>query len=378
MASVAADLTPTSFVRDARASVRTWLYALAALVALMVAIGGATRLTGSGLSITEWRPLTGAIPPLSGAGWAAEFAKYRASSQYQNLNQGMSLAEFQSIYWWEWGHRQLGRLVGIAFFVPLLVFWWRRAVTSRQTLAYAGIGALGGLQAAIGWIMVASGLEAGMVAVAPIKLTLHLLVASLILCLLVWHAAGLRDHPPLEGAGDGRSARVAKILLALVLFQIALGGLVAGSKAGLTYNSWPLMDGRLLPSIDTLFPVRPTVENFVDSPALVQFQHRLTAYLLVGLTIWHAVVLRRSAPGASAASRATVLAAVALAQMALGVATLLLVVPLWAGLAHQLLAMGLLAVATVHARLSLQERRVTIGRSPELLRANASASRFAE
>src|SRR5688572_26148348 len=167
-----------------RPAVRAWLIALAVLVLAMVALGGATRLTGSGLSITEWRPVTGAIPPLSHEAWLAEFAKYRQIPQYELLNRGMTLDAFKAIYWWEWSHRQLGRLIGLAFFAPLVWFWLRGALTMRLAATLLGIGALGGLQAAVGWIMVASGLEPGMTAVAPIKLTLHLLIASAILVCL--------------------------------------------------------------------------------------------------------------------------------------------------------------------------------------------------
>jgi cytochrome c oxidase assembly protein subunit 15 len=224
--------------------------------------------------------------------------------------------------------------------------------------------------------MVASGLEPGMIAVAPIKLTLHLLVASVILSLLVWHAAGLghRARPK-----TGRSGRAAVAVLGLVFLQIALGGLVAGSKAGLTYNSWPLMDGRLVPELLALFPVRPFVENFVDSPALVQFQHRMVAYLLVAASAWQAIVLRRSVPGSGEARRASIVAVIALSQMVLGITTLLLVVPLWAGLAHQLLAMALLAAATAHARLSWCARSEIVDPAavPRSV-ASAAASRFAE
>src|ERR671910_369239 len=172
-------------------AVRLWLWILAALVVAMVAIGGATRPTGSGLSITEWKPVTGAVPPLSAEAWAAEFERYRQTPQYELLNRGMSLAEFKAIYGWEWGHRQLGRLIGLAFFVPLAWFWIRGAISARLGVALLGLGALGGLQATVGWIMVASGLEPGMVAVAPVKLTLHLLLASAILAGLVWIATGL-------------------------------------------------------------------------------------------------------------------------------------------------------------------------------------------
>lgn len=350
---------PFSTVHDrspALGAVRTWLYCLAGLVILMVAIGGATRLTGSGLSITEWRPVTGAVPPMNDASWANEFARYRDSSQYENLTRGLTLPDFKFIYWWEWSHRQLGRLIGLVFFLPLAWFYWTGAVRARLAVALLGIGALGGLQATVGWIMVASGLEPGMVAVAPVKLTLHLMIASVILALIVWVAAGLGRGP--RQAHPTRTARFALALLALIVVQIALGGLVAGAKAGLTYNTWPLMDGRIVPTADTLFVVRPWFENLVDNPALVQFNHRLTAYLVVALALWGAVSARRAGPGQPAARRATAVAGIAVTQMALGVTTLLLAVPLWAGLAHQLLAMTLLAMASVHARVSLSERAV--------------------
>ncbi|HEX8664084.1 MAG TPA: COX15/CtaA family protein [Beijerinckiaceae bacterium] len=375
--------TPAAPAARSRAAVRLWLYVLAALVVAMVAVGGATRLTGSGLSITEWRPVTGAIPPLSEAAWAAEFEKYRASPQYALLNQGMSLSEFRFIYWWEWGHRQLGRLIGLAFFVPFLWFWAKGFLSRRLALTLLAIGALGGLQGAVGWIMVASGLEPGMIAVAPVKLTLHLLIASAILVALLWVATGLRggagsegtEFPPSPGraardstlgsgpegrlspsGGEASLPRSALVLLALVFLQIALGGLVAGSKAGLTYNTWPLMDGRLAPPLQDLFAVSPWIENFVDNVALVQLNHRLVAVAVVAFAIWHAVAARRmdsAGEGWTAARRADLLAALALAQMALGIATLVLAVPLWAGLAHQILAMAVLGTAAVHARLCI-------------------------
>jgi len=333
-----------------RKLVRVWIYTLAALVVLMVAVGGATRLTGSGLSITEWKPVTGAIPPLTEEAWQVEFQKYQQISQYELVNKGMTLSEFKFIYAWEWGHRQLGRLIGLAFFLPLVWFWARGAIKGRLALTLLGIGAFGGLQGAIGWIMVASGLEPGMTAVAPIKLALHLTCASIILACLVWVAAGLKDRSGERvEAGAGRAPLV---LVGLILAQIALGGLVAGSKAGYTYNTWPLMDGALIPPSSALFVVKPWVENFVDNVLLVQFNHRMLAYALVAFALWHAWTMRRKAPGSGAARRATGMAGLALAQMVLGIATLLLVVPLWAGLAHQVFAMAVLAMAVVHARVS--------------------------
>jgi len=331
-------------------AVRAWLYVLAVLVVVMVAVGGATRLTGSGLSITEWKPVTGALPPLTEQAWLAAFEKYRQIPQYELVNRGMTLAEFKFIYGWEWSHRQLGRLIGLVFALPLAWFWYRGDIKGKLALALIGIGALGGLQGAIGWIMVASGLEPGMTAVAPIKLALHLTTAGLIFACLVWVAAGLKPRP---AAGDGtRTGSAPFILLGLVLFQIALGGLVAGSKAGLTYNTWPLMDGALVPPASALLSVTPWIENFVDNVLLVQFNHRLVAYAVVAFALWHAWAQRRSAPGTGAARRATALAGLTLAQMVLGITTLILVVPLWAGLAHQVFAMAVLGMAAAHARVS--------------------------
>jgi heme a synthase len=343
---------PLARVPQARSlsAVRAWIYALAALVVLMVAVGGATRLTGSGLSITEWRPVTGAIPPLTEQAWLVEFEKYKQISQYELVNKGMTLSEFKFIYGWEWGHRQLGRLIGLVFFLPLVWFWAKGVIKGRLALTLLVIGALGGLQGAIGWIMVASGLEPGMTAVAPIKLALHLTVASIILACLVWVAAGLKDRS--DAAPEVPAGYAPRILMGLILFQIALGGLVAGSKAGLTYNTWPLMDGALVPPASALFSVSPWIENFVDNVVLVQFNHRLFAYAIVAFALWHAWALRRTAPGSKAASRATAMAGLTLAQMVLGIVTLLLVVPLWAGLAHQVFAMAVLAMAVVHARVS--------------------------
>lgn len=328
-------------------AVRTWIFVLAALVVAMVAVGGTTRLTGSGLSITEWRPVTGAIPPLTDSAWLAEFEKYRAIPQYELLNRGMSLAEFKVIYAWEWGHRQLGRMLGLAFFIPLVWFWARGAISRRLALTLLAIGALGSLQGAVGWIMVASGLKPGMIAVAPVKLMLHLTLASVIFACLIGVAMGLKPAVR-SGAPIRRAIIGARLLLGLVFLQIALGGLVAGSKAGLTHNSWPLMDGALIPSASALFVVEPFIENFVDNVTLVQFNHRMLAYGLVAFAFWHAWSLA----GTAAFGRAWVLAGLTLAQMVLGIVTLLLVVPLWAGLAHQVFAMAVLGMAVVHARLA--------------------------
>lgn len=336
--------------RPGQGAVRAWLYLLAVLVVGMVALGGATRMTGSGLSITEWRPVTGVIPPLSADDWAVEFGKYRDTPQYRILNQGIGLDGFKTLYWWEWAHRLLGRIVGVLFFVPFLVFWARGFLSQRLLAGLLGLGLLGGLQGAIGWIMVASGLQPGMTAVAPLKLALHLTTASLILAGLVWLAAGTR---PRALAPEPASARAFACLLpALVLVQIWLGGLVAGAKAGLVHNTWPDMDGMVVPPSRMMFTQVPWIENFVDNLTLVQFNHRLFAYLVVLAALAHAVQAAWG-PSRAAAGRATGVAVLAVAQMALGIVTLLLAVPIWAGLAHQILAMAVLVMATVHARLSL-------------------------
>ncbi|MET0745018.1 MAG: COX15/CtaA family protein, partial [Microvirga sp.] len=216
------------------------------------------------------------------------------------------------------------------------------------------IGALGGLQGAIGWIMVASGLQPGMTAVAPIKLTLHLITASLIYACLVQVAAGLKPARP-EPAWQGPSRRLPGLLMSLVLVQIALGGLVAGSRAGLAYNTWPLMDGALVPPAASLFVVVPWIENFVDNVLLVQFNHRMMAYLIVAVALGHAWTMHRLAPRRPAARRAAAIAGLTLTQMALGIVTLVLAVPLWAGLAHQVFAMVVLGMCVAHWRISRAE-----------------------
>jgi heme a synthase len=347
--SAAGNLTQHENTRGA-VFLRVWLLLLIALVLLMVTVGGATRLTGSGLSITEWKPITGAIPPLNAQDWAREFALYRQSPQYQLLNQGMSLGEFQFIYWWEWGHRQLGRFIGLVYSLGFFGFLLAGVIRGWLALAVFGLGLLLGLQGVIGWIMVASGLKAGMIAVAPIKLTLHLTFASLFFMGLVGMAAHLGAFGARRGASLGLRY-AAWGLVALILWQIALGGLVAGSKAGFTYNTWPLMDGALIPDVTKLFVASPLWENFVDNPTLVQFNHRMGAYLLLLMAIWHALAAR----GTPVASMARGLASLVCAQAVLGIITLVLVVPLWAGLAHQAFAMVVLGCAVIHAmRMSAQ------------------------
>jgi len=323
--------------------VRLWLFAVAALVFAIVVVGGATRLTDSGLSITEWKPVTGALPPLSHAQWLEEFAKYRASPQYEAVNRGMSLGDFQFIFWWEWAHRFLGRLIGAAMLLPWMFFVAKGWLRGRMAVATFGIGLLMGLQGLVGWLMVASGLQPGMVAVAPLKLMFHLTLACLIFALLVWLALGLgqgRERAPVPGRVRWGGVAV----LSLLSLQIALGALVAGNRAGMRFNDWPLMDGAWIPPANVLFD-RPTVaEAFVDSLALVQFNHRLAAYALLALALWHL----RAARGTAFAKGAVVLFGLIAAQAVIGIVTLVLVVPLWAGLVHQGFAVLVLGHALAH------------------------------
>ena len=328
------------------AAVRTWLWVVAAMVFAMVIVGGATRLTESGLSITEWKPVTGALPPLTEAAWVEEFEKYKKIPQYSRLFPTMTLAEFRTIFFWEWGHRLLGRLIGLAFALPLAWFWLRGQIPPGLNPKLLGVLALGALQGVVGWWMVASGLV-DRVEVAPERLAIHLLLASLTLVALVWLAVGLA---PKEPTPEERRVRGANWLLALTLAQIGLGALTAGSRAGLTYNTWPLMDGRLVPPAEHLFRMEPWWKNFLENITTVQFDHRMLAYALVAFALWHFAHARARAPGTGAARRAGVLAGLALAQAGIGIMTLLLSVPIWAGLLHQAFAMLVLGMASAHAR----------------------------
>lgn len=323
--------------------VRFWLYGVALLIVAMVVVGGATRLTESGLSITEWKPVTGVIPPLSAADWQAEFDRYKTIPQYEALNRGMGLDGFKRIYWWEWAHRLLGRLVGIAFLLPFLNFVITGAVRGRLLARCLGLFALGGLQGAVGWWMVASGLV-HRTSVSPYRLAVHLTLACIILAATVAVARTL--VPAREGpSAPLRQRATAVALVALVLVQVFAGGLVAGLDAGLAFNTWPLMDGSFVPSLEQLGAARPWWRNLFENALTVQFDHRMIAYGLWTLALLHAVDTRRSRAGRGAAGLLVLVSA----QAGLGIATLLLHVPLPIALAHQLGATVVLIAATAHA-----------------------------
>ena len=323
-------------------AIRLWLWAVAALVIALVLVGGATRLTESGLSIVEWRPVTGVMPPLSDAGWQAEFEKYQAIPQYTQHNAGMSLAAFKTIYWGEWTHRLLGRVVGAAFLLPFLFFLWRGWVAPGLRARLWLIFGLGALQGAVGWWMVASGL-AERTEVSQYRLATHLLLACLILVALVWTARRL--SPRIEPVA-GRNRVTAIVLVALTLLQIYLGGIVAGLRAGLIYNTWPLIDGALVPDASRLWFETPLWRNVFENTLTAQFDHRMVAYVLFGLALWHAIDAAAKRAGARSA---IVLAAAVTVQAVLGVLTLINQAPLALALLHQAAAIVVLVTATVHA-----------------------------
>ena len=328
-----------------RTLVRWWLYAVLVVLFALFVVGGATRLTGSGLSITEWKPIHGVIPPIGEAEWQEEFDKYRQIPQYQELNQGMTLGEFKVIFWWEWVHRLLARGVGVLVAVPLAFFWLTGRLERPLKPRLLGLLALGGFQGFIGWWMVSSGLSERLF-VSQYRLAIHLLIACLIFTATMLVARGLAPH----SAGPARrdTQAWAGWILVGTLFQIWLGALVAGLHAGLTYNTWPLMDGRLWP--DELLTMQPLWHNFFENPKTVQFVHRLGAYALFVAAAWHAFAAWRAAPGSTHARRAVILFVLVTAQAVLGITALLTFVQLHVALTHHAFAIVLLGFAAAHWR----------------------------
>jgi heme a synthase len=340
----------TSYASSSSLALRLWLLVVAGLTFAMVLVGGATRLTESGLSIVEWKPLTGTVPPLRESAWQAEFEKYKTIPQYQQVNRGMTLDEFKLIYWWEWTHRLLGRLIGAAFLLPFLWFLWRGAVDAALRGWLWAIFGLGALQGGVGWWMVASGL-AERVNVSPYRLAFHLTLACAIFALIVWTIQRLRPQPLTSAPMRLRATAI--VLLALVLCQIYWGALVAGLRAGLLYNTWPLIDGHVVPAAASLFFNEPWWRNLFENPLTVQFTHRGIAYLLFIAVLLHAADAARAGRRALAFA----LAVAVTIQAALGIATLLYQVPIGLALAHQGMAVVVLAIAVMHAE-RLMPRRI--------------------
>ncbi len=327
-------------------AVRWWLFSVAALIAIMVLVGGATRLTESGLSIVEWKPVTGTLPPLTEAQWTAAFEGYKAIPQYRELNAGMSLAEFKNIFWWEWSHRLLGRVIGMAYLLPFLWFLWRGVLKGELRRRLWIIFGLGGLQGFVGWWMVASGLSER-IEVSQYRLATHLVLALLIFAAIVWTLRRLRQQPSVLATARLRITAIA--LLVLTFVQLYLGALVAGLRAGRVYNTWPDIDGGFIPSAARLFFEQPWWRNLFDNTLTVQFEHRMTAYALLALAILHALDAVSSRAGAAAVRGALWLVAVILLQATLGILTLLNQAPIDLALSHQAVAIAVLTFATFQA-----------------------------
>jgi cytochrome c oxidase assembly protein subunit 15 len=320
-----------------------WLLVCCALVFAIVVVGGVTRLTHSGLSITEWQPIVGTLPPMSHADWESAFAKYRLTPEYQQVNKGMALDEFKGIFWWEYFHRLLGRVIGVVYLLPFLWFLARRAIPPGYGWKLAGIFVLGGLQGAMGWYMVKSGLVDDP-RVSQFRLTAHLGLAFVIFAAMFWVALSLLQPQRLPPGGEGvRTARRwATAIAGLVFFMVLTGGLVAGIRAGFAYNTFPLMNGHVVPP--EIFILEPWWKNFFYNMATVQFDHRIIAWMLA-LTI--PVLWWKAARVDAARVRwgAHLLLAMLALQVTLGILTLLHVVPLPLAAAHQAGALLLFALA---------------------------------
>ncbi len=331
-------------VHRAHRTVAFWLFGMCALVLAMVTLGGVTRLTGSGLSIMEWAPIMGALPPLSDAEWHRLFALYQRIPQYQLVNAGFGLDGFRHIFWLEWSHRLLGRVIGVAYAIPLAVFLWRGAIPRRFRARLVGLFALLSVQAAVGWFMVVSGFLTDNTSVEAWRLVLHLTLALSLFAGMLWTALSLLR--PLRVRVWTNPARLFALTAGSVAVTIVAGGLVAGLHAGLTYNTFPLMDGRLVPP--GYGSLTPLARNLVENVAAVQFDHRLLASLTAVLTLWAVVVgfrdARRDRPRRNAAAALGLLVA---CQYALGVATLLNMVPTGLASLHQLNAVLVLTAALV-------------------------------
>jgi heme a synthase len=325
----------------ARGAIRVWLFILFALVFVMIAVGGLTRLTDSGLSITEWKPFTGAMPPLNAADWQSEFAKYQEIDEFRVQNSWMELSDFKLIYWWEWGHRQLGRVIGLVWAIGFLWFLLRRQIPTGWTGRLLLLGGLGGLQGAIGWWMVSSGVSTGgaVLDVASYRLATHLGLAFVILGFITWYALMLGR--PEKDLMQARRAKESKLfgmstgVLHFAFLQILLGALVAGIDAGRYFVDWPLMQGQFFPP--DAFNIAPVWRNFFENPGLVQFMHRMAGYLLFAFAV---VVWLRGRKSAHPKTRnAFNLMMLAMAgQVVLGVVTVLNAAPVHIAIWHQVLA----------------------------------------
>ncbi|MEL6691254.1 MAG: heme A synthase [Pseudomonadota bacterium] len=333
----------------ARLAIRAWLMVLAALVICMIIVGGLTRLTDSGLSITEWAPLSGAIPPLNAEQWQAEFDAYRQIPEYQLQNAGMSLAEFKVIYWWEWGHRQLGRVIGLVWALGFVYFLVRRQIPVGWTPKLLFIGALGGLQGAIGWWMVSSGLTGTMLDVASYRLATHLGLAFIILGFIGRYIAELsrseRDLMQARRAREGGLVVLLSIFTVVLFIQLLIGALVAGIDAGQAYNTWPDMNGQFFP--DTALDLEPTWRNFFENSGMVQFMHRMWGYFAFAFAVYLGIRAGKS-PNKRTRKAIGRIGLLITLMIIIGIATVMLHATLWIAAIHQAVAIALW-LATIYA-----------------------------
>ena len=319
-----------------------WLWGLILLIVVMILVGGLTRLTDSGLSITEWDPVMGAIPPLSAAAWDAAFAAYKSTAEYQTQNMGMTIADFQFIFWWEWGHRQLGRFIGLYWAVGFIVFWAMGRLLAARRMAIFWIGPFIGVQGVIGWLMVASGLDGVRIDVASYWLMAHLGMAFALLGYVYWQLCILsRSAVDIMQARRNREARLWGMstgLMHLAMLQILLGALVAGIDAGRNYIDWPLMAGGFFPP--DMFDIKPAWRNFFENDGLVQFIHRISAYLLLAYGIMIGAKAKQSPHSITRRAFGTV-GLLLIAQVAMGIVTVMHSSPWYMAIIHQFLAIAL-------------------------------------
>ncbi len=342
--SAIATSTPASLDYDRIKPVRIWLYCLAAFVLLIVIVGGGTRLTESGLSITNWRPISGIIPPLSAADWQVEFEAYQQIPQFALVASWMGVEEFKTIFWWEWGHRFLARMLGFAFAIPFVIFLLQRRIPKSLVWPMAGLFVAGAFQGFLGWWMVSSGLSE-LTSVSQYRLAAHLSAASVLMMALVWVARTL--EPPAVGTSPSRGWLVAVwALVGLLFLQIGAGALVAGLDAGFIYNTWPLIDGAIIP--DGLFAIDPAWKNAFENILAVQFNHRNLAYLITiyALILWWRG--RKNSGTSGVHAWMPRIALLVVLQVGVGIATLLSVVNIPVALVHQGLAFTLISMAVAY------------------------------
>ncbi|WP_208439636.1 COX15/CtaA family protein [Bartonella grahamii] len=346
-------LTPVQ--KKNRKQIQVWLYSILLLCLAIVLVGGATRLTGSGLSITEWKPIHGVIPPIGVDQWQEEFLKYQQIAQYKLLNPDMTLSAFKVIFWWEWAHRVLGRLVGLVALLGLIWFWATKRIEKNILLSLIVVPILIAFQGFIGWWMVASGIgQSNLTSVSQYRLAFHLITACFVIVFVTYLSRGLAEYS--EKPANQKVQYFAAWLVVLVLIEIYFGALVAGLHAGKVYNTWPLMDGQIIP--DGLLQLRPVWLNLFENSLTVQFIHRFFAYFLFIVSVIHAFYVQKNIPHSTHSRRAFLICVMIIIQALLGILTLLHEVPISLGLIHQSMALAVLCFAVAHWRATKGAYRV--------------------